>query len=143
MISVYLISVIKSPGIAVNIRWTGGLGRVNSTQLISENMETVMPGLKELLAQREALQHELEQARQQEADRALREIVAKMREYKISLQELIGTRAHARLVPPVANAKYRDPATGATWSGRGRAPQWIADKNRDDFLIQPSLFRSQ
>ena len=143
MISVFLISVIKSPGIAVNIRWTGGLGRVNSTQLISENMETVMPGLKELLAQREALQHELEQARQQEADRALREIVAKMREYKISLQELIGTRAHARLVPPVANAKYRDPATGATWSGRGRAPQWIADKNRDDFLIQPSLFRSQ
>lgn len=143
MISVSLISVIKSPCIAVNIRWTGGLGRVNSTQLISENMETVMPGLKELLAQREALQHELEQARQQEADRALREIVAKMREYKISLQELIGTRAHARLVPPVANAKYRDPATGATWSGRGRAPQWIADKNRDDFLIQPSLFRSQ
>jgi DNA-binding protein H-NS len=111
--------------------------------LISENMETVMPGLKELLAQREALQRELEQAREQEADRALREIVAKMREYKISLQELIGTRAHARLVPPVANAKYRDPATGATWSGRGRAPQWIADKNRDDFLIQPSLFRSQ
>jgi len=55
-----------------------------------------MPGLKELLAQREALQQELEQARQQEADRALREIVAKMREYKISLQELIGTRAHAR-----------------------------------------------
>jgi DNA-binding protein H-NS len=143
VISASLISVIKSPGIAVNIRWTGGLGRVNSTQLISENMETVMPGLKELLAQREALQHELEQARQQEADRALREIVAKMREYKISLQELIGTRANARLVAPVANAKYRDPATGATWSGRGRAPQWIADKNRDDFLIQPSLFRSQ
>jgi len=106
-------------------------------------METVMPGLKELLAQREALQRELEQAREQEADRALREIVAKMREYKISLQELIGTKAHARLVPPVPNAKYRDPVTGATWSGRGRAPQWIADKNRDDFLIQPSLFRSQ
>ena len=116
---------------------------VDSTQLISENLETVMPGLKELLAQREALQQELEQARQQEADRALREIVAKMREYKISLQELIGTRAHARMVPPVANAKYRDPATGATWSGRGRAPQWIVDKNRDDFLIQPSLFRGQ
>jgi DNA-binding protein H-NS len=104
-------------------------------------MGTAMPSLKELLAQREALQQELEQARQQEADRALREIVAKMTEYKITLQELMGPKAEVRNVAPVPNAKYRDPATGATWSGRGRAPQWIADKNRDDFLIQPSLFR--
>jgi DNA-binding protein H-NS len=55
----------------------------------------------------------------------------------------MGTKAHARMVPPVANAKYRDPATAATWSGRGRVPNWIAGKNRDEFLIQPSLFRSQ
>ena len=102
-----------------------------------------MPRLKELLARREVLQQELEQARQMEVDRTLREIVAKMREYKITLQELMGTKAHARMVPPAANAKYRDPATGATWSGRGRLPNWIADKNRDEFLIQPSLFRSQ
>jgi DNA-binding protein H-NS len=106
-------------------------------------METVLPGLKELLARREALEQELEQARQQEAERALREIVAKMREYKITLQELMGTKAQAPMLPPAANARYRDPATGATWSGRGRVPQWIADKNRDDFLIQPSLFGSQ
>ncbi|MGN8112407.1 H-NS family nucleoid-associated regulatory protein [Paraburkholderia sp. 22098] len=33
-------------------------------------------------------------------------------------------------------AKYRDPKTGATWSGRGRAPRWIASaKNRDKFLV--------
>ena len=31
--------------------------------------------------------------------------------------------------------KYRDPATGDTWTGRGKAPRWIAGKNRDDFLI--------
>ncbi|HEY3537557.1 MAG TPA: H-NS family nucleoid-associated regulatory protein [Trinickia sp.] len=32
--------------------------------------------------------------------------------------------------------KYRDPATGATWSGRGRAPAWLADaKDRTEFLI--------
>jgi DNA-binding protein H-NS len=102
-----------------------------------------MPSLKELLAQREALQQELEQARQEESDRTLAEIVAKMREYKISVQELMGSKALAHTVPPVANAKYVDPATGATWSGRGRAPHWIADKNRDDFLIQPSLFRGE
>ncbi len=33
-------------------------------------------------------------------------------------------------------ALYRDPKTGATWSGRGRAPAWIASaKDRSRFLI--------
>lgn len=34
------------------------------------------------------------------------------------------------------SAKYRDPKTGATWTGHGRAPAWIANaRNRDRFLI--------
>ncbi len=33
-------------------------------------------------------------------------------------------------------AKYRDPATGQTWTGKGRPPAWIAGaKDRDAFLI--------
>ncbi|CAN7807994.1 H-NS family nucleoid-associated regulatory protein [Paraburkholderia hospita] len=33
-------------------------------------------------------------------------------------------------------AKYRDPSSGATWSGRGRAPSWIASANdRTRFLV--------
>ncbi|MEM5401211.1 H-NS family nucleoid-associated regulatory protein [Paraburkholderia unamae] len=33
-------------------------------------------------------------------------------------------------------AKYRDPKTGATWTGHGRAPVWIANaKDRSKFLI--------
>ncbi|NPT58249.1 H-NS histone family protein [Paraburkholderia sp. 5N] len=33
-------------------------------------------------------------------------------------------------------AKYRDPKSGATWSGRGRAPAWLAGaKDRTQFLI--------
>ncbi|WP_321931889.1 H-NS family nucleoid-associated regulatory protein [Paraburkholderia guartelaensis] len=32
--------------------------------------------------------------------------------------------------------KYRDPKTGATWSGRGTAPAWLAGvKDRSKFLI--------
>ncbi len=63
-----------------------------------------------------------------------------MREYKITLQERVGTKAHSRMILPAANAKYRDPAT---WSGWGREPNWITDKSWDDFLIQPSLFRNR
>jgi DNA-binding protein H-NS len=32
-------------------------------------------------------------------------------------------------------AKFRNPETGATWSGRGREPNWLKGKNRDDFKI--------
>jgi DNA-binding protein H-NS len=36
----------------------------------------------------------------------------------------------------VAAVKYRDPKSGATWSGHGRAPRWIAAaKNRDKYLV--------
>ncbi|WP_028221586.1 H-NS histone family protein [Paraburkholderia oxyphila] len=36
--------------------------------------------------------------------------------------------------------KYMDPKTGATWSGRGRAPLWIRDvKNRSKFLIEAGV----
>ncbi|CAG9235898.1 hypothetical protein PSP6_690095 [Paraburkholderia tropica] len=48
---------------------------------------------------------------------------------------VLGTAAPAKrkrnIVP-----KYRNPKTGETWSGMGRAPVWIRDaKNRDRFLI--------
>lgn len=49
-------------------------------------------------------------------------------------------KASKRPVPP----KYRDPRTGATWSGRGMSPLWIreaeaAGTNRDTFLIEEGL----
>jgi DNA-binding protein H-NS len=100
-------------------------------------MQSEMPTLKELLAQREALQDQLEVARQRQAEIVLAEVVAKMGEYKISLSELMGHNVIVQLKTPVATVapKYRDTSTGATWSGRGRAPHWIADKNRADYLV--------
>jgi DNA-binding protein H-NS len=39
-------------------------------------------------------------------------------------------------VKPAGMPKYRDPKTGKTWTGNGKAPGWIAGaKNRDKFLI--------
>jgi DNA-binding protein H-NS len=40
-------------------------------------------------------------------------------------------------------AKYRDPKTGATWTGHGRAPAWIAAaKDRNKFLISGESAKS-
>ena len=51
-----------------------------------------------------------------------------------------GRKAGATTIAkPVAVAKYRDPKTGATWTGHGRAPAWIASaKDRTKFLIDDS-----
>ncbi|MGF6758287.1 H-NS family nucleoid-associated regulatory protein [Paraburkholderia sp. GAS42] len=51
------------------------------------------------------------------------------------------TKAVARTTSKgsAAAVKYRDPKSGATWTGRGRAPGWIAAaKNRDKFLFDGS-----
>ncbi|MGN8112399.1 H-NS family nucleoid-associated regulatory protein [Paraburkholderia sp. 22098] len=40
-------------------------------------------------------------------------------------------------------ARYRDPKTGATWSGHGRAPGWIASaKDRSKFLVEGNTVSS-
>lgn len=45
----------------------------------------------------------------------------------------------AKDMQSVVAAKYRDPKTGATWSGHGRAPLWIASaKDRTKFLVTAS-----
>ena len=48
-------------------------------------------------------------------------------------------RAKAAKKQTVGVPKYRDAATGKTWTGRGKPPTWIAGaKNRDDYLISPA-----
>ncbi|WP_159838008.1 H-NS histone family protein [Burkholderia sp. 8Y] len=94
------------------------------------------PQVAELMAQRESLEKELAEARRKEERLALIEIVQKMRQYGITLNELMGRKSGTQPAAPDAAAKYCDPASGATWSGRGRAPQWIAGKDRDAFLVE-------
>jgi DNA-binding protein H-NS len=72
------------------------------------------------MARRSALENQLAEAREKETRLALIEIVQKMREYGITLNELLGRKPSAD-APQSAKivTVYRDPVTGATWSGRG------------------------
>lgn len=95
--------------------------------------------LKDLLQQREALEKAIAEARQSEISAAVakvREIVA---EYGLTAQDVFPGRAGKSAGPKAGGskvaAKYRDPATGQTWTGRGKAPKWIDGQNREQFLI--------
>ncbi|WP_318826693.1 H-NS histone family protein [Burkholderia cepacia] len=70
------------------------------------------------------------------------ELIAK---YGISPQELAFPKATKGSKAPSTKLqkgtpgkpKYRNPKTGATWTGKGKPPAWIRDAaNRDQFLIQ-------
>ena len=46
-------------------------------------------------------------------------------------------RSSKKTSTTIGVAKYRDPKTGKTWTGRGKPPAWIAGvKNRDPYLIE-------
>ncbi|QFS37633.1 H-NS histone family protein [Burkholderia cepacia] len=95
-----------------------------------------MATYRELKAQAEALAEKAEAARLAEFQAVLDDVRAKVAEYGITEKDIFG-RQRARSAQVSSSAKYRDPKSGATWSGRGRAPAWIKDaKNRDRFLIQ-------
>ena len=90
------------------------------------------------------------------------QIITSMREYDITPEEIIaaygagkparaattGGRRKTGAAARPANAakravapKYRHPQTGETWSGRGKAPRWLAAEEaagaaRDSFLIK-------
>lgn len=99
-----------------------------------------MATYKELKAQAEALLQQAEAARRGEIAAVVAEIHARMKEFGITLADLKGGAKRTKPRAPVA-AKYRNPATGETWSGRGRAPRWLADamakgRSKDEFLIK-------
>lgn len=99
-----------------------------------------MATYKELKAQMDTLAEQTEAARIAELQVVVDDIRAKVAEYGLTEKDIFGGRrgrAGAKKPTVTVEAKYRDPKTGATWSGRGRAPAWIKDaKNRNRFLIQ-------
>lgn len=56
---------------------------------------------------------------------------------------IVGKKAATAKRTSKGAAKYQDPTTGATWSGFGRAPGWIAGaKNRNAFLVDKSAVQA-
>ncbi|HET9821827.1 MAG TPA: H-NS histone family protein [Burkholderiaceae bacterium] len=89
-----------------------------------------MAQLTELLAQKAALEKQIEEAQRAQRANAIAQIQTLMAEHGLTLAD-IGARprkaraaAASRSTGKVA-AKYRNAATGETWSGRGLQPRWL------------------
>ncbi|MCX7660857.1 H-NS histone family protein [Caldimonas sp.] len=102
-----------------------------------------MSTLQELLAQKAELEKKIEAARKQELAEAMAQIKSLMAQYGITVADLAGKgstgKSSAGKGVKVA-PKYRNPATGETWTGRGRQPKWVeaalaSGKQLSDFAI--------
>jgi DNA-binding protein H-NS len=89
-----------------------------------------MSAYQEILSQIEDLKRKAEEVRQQEMAGAIAEIKRLMAQFGISSDDLgfsgRGNAAKGKSRGIVA-AKYRDPVSGKTWTGRGRRPSWVLD----------------
>jgi len=83
------------------------------------------------------LENLAETARKDEISQAKEKVAAIMREYGLTVADLGGVNKAKTAKPraPVPT-KYRDDATGDTWTGRGRAPKWLEGKKKEDYLIK-------
>ncbi|MEY4429036.1 MAG: hypothetical protein RLZZ182_1725 [Pseudomonadota bacterium] len=109
-----------------------------------------MSSYQELLAQKAAIQKQAQEiekaladARRAERAGVIAQIKSLMAEHDLTVEDLAGKPGKAasagttgRKVAP----KYRNNATGETWTGRGLQPKWVqaavaAGKKLEDFAI--------
>jgi DNA-binding protein H-NS len=102
-----------------------------------------MASLQDLLAKKAAIEQEIEATQKRERQDAINKVKTLMSEHGLSVADLAGKsstgKTGAAKGAKVA-AKYRNEATGDTWSGRGLQPKWLkaalaSGKKISDFAV--------
>lgn len=104
------------------------------------NLELDRLSVEELKRQQEEIQRTLDEKTRAEKQEVISQVVNVVRTYNITTEELVealgGFKVKRKGVK--ATMKYRDPESGAEWSGRGKEPVWLRGRDRNQFLIQAS-----
>lgn len=104
-----------------------------------------MSTVAELLAQKAEIEKKIAEAQREERSSAIAQVRALMAQHGLTVADLASRAASVprtgatKAVSKVA-AKYRDPATGNSWSGRGLKPNWLkaaldSGKTLADFAV--------
>ncbi len=103
-----------------------------------------MATLAELIAQKEALEHQIEEVHTKGRTQAIEKIRALMLESNLTVADLGGKSTSKSAKPSDSTrkvaAKYRNASTGESWSGRGLQPRWLksalaSGKKIGDFAV--------
>jgi DNA-binding protein H-NS len=101
-----------------------------------------MSSLQDLLSQKAELERQISEARRTERGEAVAKVRALMAEHGLTAADLVAKASSPRASTSGRKvaAKYRDPSTGQTWTGRGLKPKWLAaalesGKQLNDFAV--------
>ena len=100
-----------------------------------------MSKLQELLAQKAEIERQIVETQRSERAEAVAKIKALMAEYGLTAADLSARAGTAKTTTGrKAPVKYRNAATGDTWSGRGLQPKWLraelaAGRQLSDFEV--------
>lgn len=96
--------------------------------------------LESLFAQKADIEKQISDLQNQGRLDAIEKVRSLLAEFGLTPDDVFGGSrkklGKGSLAGTKVAAKYRDPETGKTWTGRGVAPKWIAGKDRDAFLIR-------
>ena len=102
-----------------------------------------MSNLQQLLDQKAALEKQIEATRKEAKADAITRVKALMSEFGLTAADL-GGRSNAKASSAAKGskvaAKFRNPTTGDSWSGRGLQPKWLkaalaSGKKLQDFAV--------
>lgn len=94
-----------------------------------------MSSYKELLAQREQLDKQIKEAVQREKAEGIAKAKIIIEQYDLMAADLFSRKIGVRSASGKVAPKYRNPSSGETWTGRGKAPKWIEGRDRSNYLI--------
>ena len=75
------------------------------------------------------------EAKAREKAEGIAKAKAIIEQYGLSASDVFTRKGAAGSRGGKVAAKYRNPATGETWTGRGKAPKWIEGQDRNKFAI--------
>ena len=94
---------------------------------------------EELQAKIADLQAQAARVKEEEKEQAIAMARTMISAYGITAKDLgLDKAPKTKTGPKPGNkvaAKYRDPQSGATWSGRGKTPRWINGADRSQYAI--------
>ena len=95
-----------------------------------------MTSYAEYVEQIAKLQSLAEAARKDELSGAIQKIKELMQLHGITVEDFAaGGRAKPAKAKSTVAAKFKNPETGETWTGRGRAPRWLDGKDKEQFRM--------
>jgi DNA-binding protein H-NS len=90
--------------------------------------------IDELIQQKAAIDEQIAELRTSQRAKAISEALTLISQFELTARDLFAqaeTAKARKVLPP----KYRDPVSGKTWSGKGRAPKWLNGGDRSAYVI--------